>query len=102
MAGLGGWSIGLDELMSRVAGRFGRVEPRRRARKYVLGLLSPVAGKNSWTLAETAGDLRPDGMQRLLNRAGWDADGVRDDLRSYVAEQLGDPEGVLIVARPGF
>ncbi len=67
--------------MSRLAGRFGRVEPRRRARKYVLGLLSPIAGKNRWTLAEAAGDQSPDGMQRLLNRAEWDADGARDDLR---------------------
>ncbi|MET8312460.1 IS701 family transposase [Micromonospora sp. NPDC005173] len=88
--------------MSRVAGRFGRVEPRRRARSYVLGLLSPLAGKNSWTLAEAAGDVSPDGMQALLNRSGWDTDGVRDDLRSYVAEQLGDPDGVLIVDETGF
>ena len=99
---LGGWSAALDELMSRLASRFGRVEPRRRARKYVLGLLSPIAGKNSWTLAEAAGDQSPDGMQRLLNRAEWDADGVRDDLRGYVTEHLGDPDGVLIVDETGF
>ena len=99
---LEGWSAGLDDLMSRVAVRFGRVEPRRRARSYVLGLLSPLAGKNSWTLAEAAGDVSPDGMQALLNRSGWNTDGVRDDLRSYVAEQLGDPDGVLIVDETGF
>ena len=90
---LDGWSAALDELMSRLAGRFARVEPRRRARRYVLGLLSPIAGKNSWTLAEAAGDQSPDGMQRLLNRADWDADGVREDLRGYVTEHLGDPTG---------
>lgn len=70
-----GWSTGLDELMGRIAGRFRRVEPRRRARAYLLGLLSPLTGKNSWTLAEVAGDQTPDGMQRLLNDAVWDADG---------------------------
>ncbi|REH28563.1 hypothetical protein BCF44_1265 [Kutzneria buriramensis] len=46
------------------------------------GLLAPLAGKNGWTLAEAAGDLTPDGMQRLLNAAVWNADGVRDDVRT--------------------
>lgn len=75
MGDLVGWSAGLDELMGRVAGRFGRVEPRRRARSYVLGLLSSVAGDNSWTLAEAAGDLSPDSVRWLLNGAGWDTTG---------------------------
>jgi len=88
--------------MARVAHRFGRVEPRRRARSYIVGLLSPVSGKNSWTIAETAGEPTPDGMQRLLNEAVWDADGLRDDLRDYVAEHLGDPDGVLVVDETGF
>jgi SRSO17 transposase len=88
--------------MALIAPRFGRAEPRRRARRYLLGLLSPIAGKNSWTIAETAGDRTPDGMQRLLNAAAWDADAVRDDLRGYVAEHLGDPTGVLIVDETGF
>ena len=88
--------------MARIAGRFRRVEPRRRARAYLLGLLSPLTGKNSWTLAEVAGDQTPDGMQRLLNDAVWDADGVRDDLFAYVAEYLGDGDGVLVVDETGF
>ena len=66
------------------------------------GLLAPLAGKNGWTLAEVAGDTTPDGMQRLLNSATWDADGVRDDLRDYVVEHLGEPGGVLIVDETGF
>jgi SRSO17 transposase len=41
-------------------------------------------------------------MQRLLNAANWDADGVRDDLRGYVVEHLGEPGGVLIVDETGF
>jgi SRSO17 transposase len=97
-----GWVAGLDDVMARIAPRFGRVEPRRRARGYLLGLLSPLAGKNSWTIAEAAGDLTPDGMQRLLNDYRWDADKVRDDLRGYVAEHLGDPGGILIVDETGF
>src|SRR5579863_8204197 len=66
---LAAWVAGLDDLFALVAGRFGRVEPRRRARAYVRGLLAPLAVKNGWTLAEAAGDATPDGMQRLLNAA---------------------------------
>jgi SRSO17 transposase len=99
---LAAWAGGLDGLFARVAGRFFRPEPRRRARAYVRGLLAPLAGKNGWTLAEVAGDATPDGMQRLLNSASWDADGVRDDLRGYVVGHLGEPGGVLIVDETGF
>jgi DDE superfamily endonuclease len=80
-----------DELMIGIGGRFRRVEPRSRARAFVLGLLAELPGKNCWTIAEHAGDFSPDGMQHLLARAKWDADGVRDDLRGYVIEHLGDP-----------
>lgn len=96
------WRAGFEDLFARIAGRFGRVEPRRRARAYLLGLLGQVERKNGWQLAEYAGDAGPDGMQRLLNGYRWDPDLVRDDLRGYVAEQLGDPDGVLIVDDTGF
>jgi len=86
-----------DELMGRIAARFPRVEPRRRARAFVLGLLADLPRKNCWTIAEQAGDATPDGMQHLLARACWDADAVRDELRDYVAEHLGDPGAVLVV-----
>ncbi|NNH73218.1 IS701 family transposase [Nocardia uniformis] len=96
------WVAGLDDLFARVAGRFHRAEPRRRARAYVRGLLAPLAGKNGWTLAEAAGDGTPDGMQRLLNKAAWDVAGVRDDVLAYAVEHLGDPNGVLVVDETGF
>ena len=96
------WVAGLDDLFALAAGRFFRVEPRRRARAYVRGLLAPLASKNGWTLAEAAGDGTPDGMQRLLNAAAWDADGVRDDVRAYVTSHLGSADGVLIVDETGF
>jgi SRSO17 transposase len=90
-----------DELMGRVAGRFARVEPRRRARAFVLGLLADLPRKNCWTIAEHAGDPSPGGMQHLLGRARWDADGIRDDLRDYVIEYLGDGDAVLVVDETG-
>ncbi len=95
------WQGDLDGLLGRVAGRFGRVEPRWRARAFVLGLLADLPRKNCWTLAEHAGDATPDGMQHLLGRAVWDEDGVRDDVRDYVVEHLGDPGAVLVVDETG-
>ncbi len=87
--------------MGRIAGRFARVEPRRRARAFVLGLLSGLRRKNCWTIAEQAGDATPDGMQHLLAGARWDADAVRDDVRGYVVEHLGGPDAVLVVDETG-
>jgi SRSO17 transposase len=95
------WPEIFDELMGRIAGRFGRVEPRRRARAFVLGLLSGLPRKNCWSIAEYAGDQTPGGMQHLLGRARWDADAVRDDLRAYLTERLGDPGAVLVVDETG-
>jgi SRSO17 transposase len=96
-----GWQTGLEGLLGRVAGRFGRVEPRRRAKAFVYGLLADLPRKNCWTIAEHAGDPNPNGMQHLLGRAVWDHDGVRDDLRDYVTEALGDPEAVLVIDETG-
>ena len=96
------WAAGLQALHERIGGRFGRREPRRRALAYLKGLLGSVERKNGWQLAEYAGDATPDGVQRLLATYRWDADGVRDDLREYVVEHLGDPEAVLVVDETGF
>ncbi len=95
------WQELFDEVMGRVAGRFARVELRRRARAFVGGLLSDLPRKNCWTIAEHAGDPNPDGMQHLLARAVWDHDAVRDDVRTLVVEHLGDPEAVLVVDETG-
>ena len=92
----------LDRVHARIVDRFTRSEPRARSRKYLCGLVAGLERKNGWTLAEQAGEVCPDGMQRLLRRADWDVDGVRDDLRDYVIEHLGEPEGVLIVDETGF
>lgn len=96
------WQAGFEDLFDSVGRRFGRVEPRLQAKAYLRGLLAPVERKNSWQLAEAAGQRTPDRMQRLLSAAVWDPDLVRDDVRSYVAEHLGDSDGVLIVDETGF
>ncbi|WP_039803803.1 IS701 family transposase [Nocardia araoensis] len=92
----------LDSLRARIGGRFTRSEPRGRAREYVTGLAAGLERKNGWTLAEQAGEVSPDGMQRLLRWADWDIDGVRDDVCGYVAERLGEKDAVLIADDTGF
>src|SRR5947209_12520269 len=95
------WAAGLEGVHRRIAGAFARAEPRARVLAYLRGLLGQLERKNGWTLAEAAGEISPDGMQRLLRTADWDADAVRDELRGYVVERLG-PGGVLIVDETGF
>jgi SRSO17 transposase len=101
-AGHAAWSERFNEMFAGVAGEFENGLSRRRARAYLLGLLSRTERKNSWTLAEFAGDLTPDGMQRLLNLYAWDAEAVRDAVRRYVVKNLGDPSAVLAVDETGF
>src|SRR5215211_4659230 len=95
------WQARLEELLGRVAGRFGRVEPRRHARALVLGLLVDLPRKNCWTIAEHAGQASPDGLQHLLAGAVWDHDKVRDDVRDWLLEHLADPGAVLVVDETG-
>lgn len=96
------WAQNLFELHTRIAPHFARPEPRRRALAYLQGIVSETARKNGWQLAEHAGEARPDGMQRLLSSAVWDTDGVRDDLRGYVVEQLGHHKAVIAIDETSF
>ncbi|EFL27720.1 transposase [Streptomyces himastatinicus ATCC 53653] len=91
------WQEVFEVLMSRIGGRFARVEPWRRVRDLVPGLLSDLPRKNCWSIAEWAGQASPHGMQHLLGRAEWDADTVRE----YVLEHLHDDDAVLVVDETG-
>ncbi len=101
-AEIGGWAVGLSALHQRIAKHFVRAEPRQQAYEYLRALLSPIERKNGWQIAEHSGAASPDGVQRLLATAQWDADKVRDDLRAYVVEHLGHPDAVLVVDETGF
>jgi SRSO17 transposase len=91
------WTQELDRLHARIAPRFARPEPRRRALAFLHGILSTTSRKNGWQLAEHAREARPDGMQRLLSSAVWDTDGVRDDLRTYALERLGKQSAIVVI-----
>lgn len=96
------WNAVAAEAYERMAPHFARSETRARAWRYVQGLLSATERKNGWQLAEQSGEMHPRGVQRLLDEARWDVEAVRDALRQYVVEQLGQPDGVLIVDETGF
>jgi SRSO17 transposase len=88
--------------MGRIGPRFTRSEPRERVREYVAGLVSGLERKNSWWIAEHAGERGPDGTQRLLRKARFVIDAIRDHLAEFVAERLGADDGVLILDETGF
>jgi len=96
------WAEGFSQVEDLLAPRFGRSEPRARATGYVQSLMAPLERKNGWTISEASGARSPDSVQWLLSGADWDPDLLRDDLRDWVVDQLGDPGGVLIVDDTGF
>src|SRR5215210_463714 len=97
------WALYLDDLHARIAHRFRRPEVKERVQRYLIGLLAEIRRKNGWQMAQTIGEAQPRSTQRILNGTRWDANVVRDDLREYVVEHLGDKQsGVLIVDETGF
>jgi SRSO17 transposase len=96
------WESELSGLKRRIGPVFGRREVRETAGAFLDGLLSGVERKTGWLLAEQAGLEHPTRMQALLGRTRWEADALRDQVRAYVLEALGDPDGVLVVDETGF
>ena len=92
----------LADVARRLAPYFARSQSRDRVLAYLRGLLSEAERKNSWQVAEACGEPTPYGFQYLLSRADWDADAVRDELRTYSMQHLGDPHGVLVLDETGF
>src|SRR5882672_4473907 len=92
----------LAQVQARIGAHFRRAEVRSRAGCYLRARLSPVERKNGWQLAEELGERDPHGAQRLLAEADWDEEAVRDELRRYVVEHLGEADGVLVVDETGF
>src|SRR2546425_3032642 len=95
-------ALTLAELVVRIGSYFRRAEVRRRVGRYLQGLLASVERKNGWQMAEELGEANAHGVQRLLEEADWDEEGVRDELRTYVSEHLGAADGILVVDETGF
>src|SRR6266849_3693591 len=92
----------MAELVVRIGSHFGRAEVRKRVGRYLQGLLAEVSRKNGWQMAEELGEANAHGVQRLLEEADWDEEAVRDELRSYVIEHLGETGGIVVVDETGF
>jgi SRSO17 transposase len=95
------WWTAYGAVIDRIAPRFKRYESLRHVGGLMLGMLASLERKNCWTIAEYRGDVTPDGLQHLLARAVWDADGVRDDLRGYVIDAFAEDVAVLVVDETG-
>jgi SRSO17 transposase len=96
------WTMAKSELGRRMRRYFVRLEPHHQALAYMEGLMSEASRKNGWQIAEEVGEATPYAMQHLLDRARWDCDGMRDELRTYVSQVLADPGGVLVIDETGF
>lgn len=96
------WEEAFAAFHARFAPCFRRAEVRARSQRYLRGLLAPVERKNGWQLAEAVGESDPQGIQRLLYEAVWDADAVRDAYQQFVIAQFGDPHAILVLDETGF
>jgi SRSO17 transposase len=96
------WTTALNKLSQQIRPHFVRPESHRRALAYLQGLMSGASRKNGWQIAEEVGEATPYGMQHLLDRAKWDCDGVRDEVRASVREALASPHAVVVIDETGF
>ncbi len=90
------------DIQERIGPYFTRSEPRKRFMTYLGGLLSEVERKNGCSIAEYAQEIAPDGMQRLLTTAKWDAGAIRDELHKFVHERFGDSRAVIVISQAAF
>lgn len=96
------WTTAFSALGQRIGHSFLRSEPRHRALAYIRGLMSSVERKNGWQVAEAMGEATPYAVQHVLDRAKWDCNGVRDELRAYISETLAASNAVVIIDETGF
>jgi len=96
------WTAAFNRVSQQIRPYFVRTESHQRALAYLQGLMSQASRKNGWQVAEEMGETTPYAMQHLLDRARWDGDRVRDELRVYVQETLASPHAVLVIDETGF
>lgn len=96
------WTTAFSQLGQQIKQHFVRPESYQRAQIYLQGLMSGASRKNGWQVAEEMGEATPYALQHLLDRARWDCDGVRNELRAYVQEAIASPNAVLVIDETGF
>lgn len=96
------WTAAFTHLSQHIRQHFIRPEAHQRALAYIQGLLSDASRKNAWQVAEALGEAAPYAIQHVLNRAKWNCNGVRDEVRACVQETLASPHAVLVIDETGF
>jgi SRSO17 transposase len=91
-----------NNLIMRMGKIFASESGFKMAQNYIKGLLSSIERKNGWQMAEYIGAATPYAIQQFLYRGRFSADEIRDKLREYVGEKLGEEGGVLVVDETGF
>src|SRR3954467_1050258 len=96
------WAASLREIKQRIRPLFRQQRVATNAGLFLEGLLGEEQRKTGWMRAEAAGDPGPWRQQAILGRRDWDADALRDIVRDYVVEHLGDDDAVLVIDETGF
>ena len=96
------WASSLREVKGRMRGLFTQERVAASANLFLDGLLGDERRKTGWMRAEAAGDPGPWRQQAILGRGRWDADGLRDIVREYVALNLATDDAVLVIDETGF
>jgi SRSO17 transposase len=96
------WASSLRDVKARMRPLFGQERVAASANAFLDGLLGEERRKTGWMRAEAAGDPGPWRQQAILGRGRWDADDLRDIVRSYALETLADADAVLVIDETGF
>jgi SRSO17 transposase len=97
-----GFTDELQEFQGLFHDCFPRSEPRAHFFDYMVGQLSPLERKSIEPIAlrVPGGSVR--GLQRFLSDVPWDEEHMRWTYHQLVAEQMGEPDGVLMFDETGF
>ena len=96
------WASSLRDAKQRIRPLFTQERVAASAWQFLDGLLGNEPRKTGWMRAEAAGDRGPWRQQAILGRGQWDADALRDIVREYALETLGDEDAVLVIDETGF
>src|SRR5215471_14084042 len=95
----------MDELRgfhTAFRGCFARQEPRDQFFNSMVGQFSPLERKSIEPMAMQVEGGKVRAMQRLVSDALWDEEAMLETYHRLVQEEMGEPDGVLIVDETGF
>ena len=92
----------MEKIMNRLSPVFFSKSGNDNAKEYIEGLLGTAERKNGWQMSEALGKTTPYQMQQYISRGRYRADKIRDQLRGYVNEELGEADGIIVIDDTGF